>query len=395
MRPSAAAVLAGLVFTLLVPAAEPAWEMDAFVIYLWGLPEAGTAEERASVLADAGFTVIDSDADPETIETLARHGLRAMVHGATPEIAARLSSSSHVFGYHIRDEPYPESTFHPLAETFRAFEAADPKHLPFVNMLSTTGEFLRTYMNVVEPELLSFDYYQWWWGSNRYFEKLEQFREQASLAGVPLGSCLEVSANPAIERGDRSYLPDNALKLRQSVYTNLAYGVKAIEWFTASHLFEPESLELSPAGRDVAALNEELGRIGPELFPLRSLAVYHTPPLPRGTREAPTEHWVQLIGEESKAGLVYGMFEDDEGTDYVLVVNRDYRTSQSATVRLQSKWLGIAPWHEKKEYSYAIEQLDKDMGAWETVSSSSFVGFTFVLGPADGELFRIRTTVEE
>jgi hypothetical protein len=249
-------------------------------------------------------------------------------------------------------------------------------------------------MEIVQPELLSFDYYQWWWGSDRYFEKLEQFREQALLADVPLGSCIEVTANPGIERGDRTYLPDNAAKLRQSVYTNLAYGVKAIEWFSARHLFEPGTAKLTPWGEDVVAINRVLHLIGPELARLRSLDVYHTPPLPLGTREAPKEHWVRLVGEGDRAGLVYGMFEDEDGLDYVLVANRDYRDSQSVTMRLQSKWLGIAPWHEKKVYSYGIETLDKATGTWETVSSTSFVGFTFVIGPADGALFRITTTVE-
>ncbi len=88
------------------------------------------------------------------------------------------------------------------------------------------------------------------------------------------------------------------------------------------------------------------------------------------------------------------MFEDEDGVDYVLAANKDTVSSQSVTMRLQSKWLGIAPWHEKKVYSYGIEKLDKATGAWETISSTSFVGFTFVIGAADGELFRITTTID-
>lgn len=369
-----------------------AWEISEFVIYLWNQPQAGTAEEKARALAQAGFTVVDWDADQ--LDLLGPHGLRAMVHDATPELAVRLRTHPALWGYHLVDEPYPESEFAPLGERMRAIEAADPDHVPFVNVLSTTGEFLREYMRVVEPPLLSFDYYQWTWGSDRYFEKLEQFRDQAVLAGVPLGSCIETSANPAIERGDTTYLPDNALKLRQSVFTNLAYGVTMIEWFSASRLFEPGTLTLTPSGRDVAALNAELKRIGPALVGLRSLDVYHTAPFPEGTRSAPKEHWVRLIGEEDANGLVLGMFQDAAGADYAMVVNRDYRRSQSVTVRLQSKWLGIAPWHAKKAYTYGVEKLDKATGQWVTVSSTSFVGFTFVIEAADGELFRIATNVE-
>jgi hypothetical protein len=363
-----------------------------FLIYLWGLPEVSDPEERLRALAEAGFTVVDSDEG--SIDLLSKHGLKAMVRDPTPETVARLKGHPALWGYHLGDEPYPEDTFLPLAEKRSELAAVDSEPYYFVNMLSTTGEFLREYMRVAEPEILSFDYYQWWWGSDRYFEKLEEFRHQAVLARVPLGSCIEVNANPGIERGDRTYLADNRAKLRQSVHTNLAYGVKAIEWFSAGILFEPKTAKLAPWGEDVAAINREILHLGRALASLGSIDVYHTAPLPRGTSESPKEHWVQLIGEEDRAGLVYGMFEDAEGTDYVMIANRDYDDSQSVTVRLQSKWLGIAPWNKPKSYTYGIEKLDKTTGAWETVSSTSFVGFTFVIEPAGGELFRIRTDVK-
>jgi hypothetical protein len=375
-----------------IAASADSWELSELMVYLWGTPKAGAPESRARVLALAGFTVVD--ATPDQLDLLQRHGLKGMLHRPSPEIVARTADHPALWGYHLADEPYPEEQFAALAEEVRALRQLDPHHPSFINMLSTTGEFLRTYMKEVEPDILSFDYYPWWWGSDRYFEKLEQFREQAALARVPLASCLEVSANPAIERGDRTRLEDNAAKLRQSVFTNLAYGVKALEWFNADMLFEPDGEELSAAGRDVAALNAEAKKLGPVLVTLRSLDVFHTPPLPRGTREAPKEHWVQVLGEEGAAGLVLGMFEDATGVDYFLVANRDYRLSQSVVVRLQSKWLGIAPWHKPKAYTYGIERFDKASAHWETVSSSSFVGFTFVIAPADGELFRMTTRIQ-
>ncbi len=362
------------------------------MIYLWGLPEVSDPEVRARALAEAGFTVVD--ADEASIDILSRHGLKAMVRDPGRETVSRLKGHPALWGYHLGDEPYPEEAFLPLVAKRRELSAIDPDPVYFVNMLSTTGEFLREYMSVAEPEILSFDFYQWWWGSDRYFEKLEEFRHQAILARVPLGSCIEVNANPGIERGDRTYLADNRAKLRQSVYTNLAYGVKSIEWFSAGILFEPKTATLARWGEDVAAINHEIVHLGRALAPLQSIDVYHTTPLPRGTSESPKEHWIQLIGEEDRAGLVYGTFEDEAGTDYVLIANRDYDDSQSVTVRLQSKWLGIAPWQKQKSYSYGIEKLEKSSGRWDVVTSTSFVGFTFVIGPADGELYRITTNLK-
>ncbi|MEW6750438.1 MAG: hypothetical protein AB1505_05605 [Candidatus Latescibacterota bacterium] len=363
--------------------------MADLAIYLFGTPPVGDLLERAAALADAGLTVVDWE--PEAVDLLPRFGLKAMVHRPTPELARRLAGRPGLWGYFYCDEPYPEDTFPPIGAALRAIREADPAHPVVVNLMSTTGHFLRTFMRVVQPNILSFDYYQWLWGSSRYYEKLEEFRQEALLAGVPLASCVEANANPVSEEGGRARLPDNAVKLRQSVYTNLAYGVTAVLWFSSAQFFEPDSLRLTPSGRDIAALNAELRRLGPVLAGLRSVGVYHTPPLARGTREAPVEHWVHLTGEERRAGLVQGMFEDAAGLDYMLVANRDYHASQSVTVRLQSKWLGLAPWHEPKKPSYGVEQFDRRTGEWRTLTSSSFVGFTFVVGEGDGELFRIRT----
>ncbi len=47
------------------------------MIYLWGLPEVSDPEVRARALAEAGFTVVDSD--EASIDILSRHGLKAMV----------------------------------------------------------------------------------------------------------------------------------------------------------------------------------------------------------------------------------------------------------------------------------------------------------------------------
>jgi len=363
--------------------------MAEFAIYLWGTPEVGDPEIKAAALAAAGLTVVDWE--PEALDVLPRHGIKGMVQKPTAEIARQVADHPALWGYHCGDEPYPEEEFEAVAGQFRELHAADPRHPAFLNMLSTAGPFLRTYMEVTRPDILSFDYYQWWWGSDRYFEKLEQFREAAVAADIPLGSCLEANVDP--HRGHRRRLKDNAVKLRQSVYTNLAYGVTMIEWFNSGLIFAADSTELTPAGRDIAALNAELRRLGPVLAGLKSRDVFHTPPLPRGTREAPTEYWVHLVGDGVGTGLVQGMFEDADGTDYMLVANRDYRASQSVAVRLQSKWLGIAPWHEPRKYSYDVEQYDGETGEWVAVDSSSFVGFTFVLGAGDGVLFRLRTNV--
>lgn len=361
-----------------------------FWIYGWRAPAIEGTEARVKAMADAGFTVVN--ASEAELGTVARLGVKAMVMTKDPTVAARLSSNATVWGYHLGDEPFPEAVFADIGREFRQFEQAAPRQVPFVNMLSTTGEFLRAYMREARPPLLSFDYYQWWWGSDRYFEKLEQFREAAVRAGVPLAACFEASANPGVEWGDMTRLPDNGQRLRQSVYTSLAYGVSGIEWFHTDMVFTKAGA-LTPAGVDVAAINHEIAPLGRALAGLTSVDVFHTAPLPAGTRSLPKEHWVQTIPEERGAGVVLGMFADGEGRDYAMVTNRDYRDSQTVVVKLQSKWLGIPPWYTPKQHKYAVDRFDRAKGAWSTVASSSSVGFSYVIPAAEAELFRVTTTV--
>lgn len=389
----ALAVLSGAWSTTMFAQTAPGAAPRDFWIYAWNTPKVDGAETRARVMAEAGFTVIN--AEPGELETLAKHGLRAMVHAPDPAVAKGLASNVAVWGYHLGDEPFPEAVFPGIGERFKAFRAAAPRQVPFVNMLSTTGEFLRSYMEQARPPLLSFDYYQWWWGSDRYFEKLEQFREAAIRAGVPLAACFEASANPGVEWGDTTRLADNDRKLRQSVYTSLAYGVTGVEWFQADMIFTAGSGALTPVGRDVAAINKEILPLGRVLAPLASIDVFHTAPFPAGTRSAPKEHWVQTVAEDGRAGFVTGLFRDNQGRDYVLVANRDYREAQNLVMKLQSKWLGIAPWYTQKQFKYAIDKLDRATGAWTTLASSSSVGFNYVIPAAEGELFRITTTVTQ
>ncbi len=373
-----------------------AWEMSEFLITLWGTPDVADIDAKAKALSEAHFNVVVWEADK--LDACRKHGLKALVSHPTPEMAAGLSDNSVVWGYHLGDEPYPEDTFPPLADQVKALRRADPNHVAFINMLSTTGEFLRASMDIVKPELLSYDYYQWRWGSDRYFEKLEQFREAALIPGIPLAVCIETTSNPRNGEGP----PDNAQKLRQSVYTNLAYGVRGVEWFHCREIFREGTTELTKSGKVIAGLNAEMKTLGPTLMRLRSTDVFHTAPLPLGTREAPKEHWIHLIGEEASAGLVLGMFKDDSETDYLddtdidyfMVTNRDYRNSQNVVVRFQSKWLGIAPWHKSKIEKRTVEIFDRKTGEWVKISSSAAVGFVFFIEAGDGELFKVTTSIE-
>ncbi len=393
------AVFALLALCIAIPVAAD-WEMNEFMIFAgWPWDESVDEESRAKALSEIGFNTIMGDKDK--LKLCRKYGLKLMVEGVTPEEASGMSGDSAVWGYMIGDEPFPADKFPGCAEQVKAFHKADPDHPSYINMIGAIGDFLQSYVDIVQPEILSYDYYQWWWGSrghlwgnhSGHFSLLEEYRETALSEDIPLICWLEVNANPVVEMGggdDSSPPSNNEQKLRQSVFTSLAYGVKGIEWFTSSLMFERGTNTFNQCGRDVEKINAELKHMGPVLINLRSVDVFHTQPLLRDTREAPRDHWVQVEGEEG--GLVMGVFKDDNGLDYGLVANRNYHHEQQVVMYFEPP----SPYSTHNTINPLVESaeiLNKKTGEWIKIGGSysrDIRGFVFYIEAGDGELLRLK-----
>ncbi|MCE5251252.1 hypothetical protein LLG96_13630 [bacterium] len=343
-----------LVFVLFfaVPA-RAEWRMDEFMIFLFGANNrAPDAEQRIRAIADAGFNIIDGDRDK--LDLCKKYGLKLLVHGVSPEDAPSTAKHPALWGYHIIDEPL--HNLPALLKLHRAYRAADPDHLDYSNLISLGGEYLSSYMETIQPRILSYDYYQYWWGTNGHFTKLELYRKAALDAGVPLVVFFEVDSSPEAlwgsESGKISYRPDNRERIREGVYTALAYGIKGVEWFWAGMMFKPGTSELNECGKDVAAINAELKVLGPVLMKLHSVDVFHTEPLPRDAKAIPEEHWIQVFSH-GYPGLVLGTFKDDKEIDYAMVCNTNCEGRQIVAMEIRRKF-PVAK----------IEKFDRKNGTW-------------------------------
>ena len=349
-------LLCVLIAVMFPVSSAESWQLPEFMISTWGAPEAGDDDAKAAALAEAGLNTVMWPADK--LDVLRKHGLRALVESATPDAAEKLKNDAVVWGYHLADEPETEQ-FPELARQAAAFRASDPNHPAYINLFARAGDHLACFIDTVYPQVLSYDYYQWWYGDYQawwegctgYFSRLEQHRAAAKNAGIPLICWVEVTANKHDDRYKNVPLPsDSNPKVRQSVYNSLAYGVKGIQWFHGRLLFEKGSVGLNECGKHVAAINAELKRLGPILLNLESVDVFHTPPLPRGTKEAPGQYWVLPEGDD----LVMGMFSDSEKHDYIMVVNRQWERGQKAALVFQRK-------------IESVELLDRKTGEWQTL----------------------------
>lgn len=350
--------------------AEP-WTMKEFMISVWGGPR---DEAMAGAYRDAHFNTVMAAADK--LEMCGRYGLKAIVMSATPEIASQNKDNPNVWGWFVRDEP-KEAEYEATAVPVAALHNADPNHPAYVNMVSSYE--VDSYLKTVNPRIMSYDYYQWWWGTFMQFFFLDKYRRAAEQQGVPLIVWVEANADPKWEYGKpgAGYLPDNAAKLRQSVFTALAYGAKGIQWFVEPLVFKsaPDKSgllpELSPAGEDIAKINAELSALGPELMKLKCTGVFHTVPYVYEKKPMPLkDRWASASGKN----ITVGMFTDGSGGRYAMVVNRDITMKSEATLNFEGK-------------ANKISRFDRWKRQWVEESTGDTVKME--LNPGDGELVRV------
>ncbi len=191
-------------------------------------------------------------------------------------------------------------------------------------------EHLQKFVEIVQPDLISYDHYQFMKESDggQYFLNLALIRDAAIEAGKPFLNIIQASTIEKVWR-----LP-NPAETRFLVFTTMAYGARGISYFL---YWGPESYgglyrdgQPSPMVKEVAVLNAEIARFGPALMELDSTAVYHTAPLPYGTQVVPADAPVQFTGGGE---FVLGLFGKNGKTTAFMVVNRSYQQDAEAAVQ--------------------------------------------------------------
>ncbi len=406
-------------------AAEPksaaAWQQKQFLITFWCPPPA-TDEALAAVAAEHyNLTWVPV----EGLDVAAKHGLRAMLTDALLNPAVlddaakrtqldalieRVKQHPALEAYYITDEP-GAGAFPALGRLVAYLRERDPAHLAYINLFPTYAneaqlgvsadaaerakvgypqnfagvgasnktvlayqEHVRKFVEVVRPELISYDHYHFCQGHDgkQYFLNLALIRLAAIEAKKPFLNIIQASIVEKVWR-----LP-NAAEMRWLVYTTLAYGARGISYFTywgpASYGGLYQDGKPAPLSRDVAALNAEISRLGPTLMELDSVGVYHTDPLPFGTEAIPAGAPVQVVG---KGEFVLGLFGRSGRADSFMIVNRSYKDPAEAQLKISLP-------------GRKLQELDRKTGKWadrEVLGDDRTIKLK--LEVADGRLLRV------
>jgi len=285
------------------------------------------------------------------------HGLKAIVldnriwsaleeaqgwQGMLEEMVKDYSGHAALLAYFLRDEPN-SSDFAALARVREYLGRADPAHWSYINLFpnyasreqlgnETYREHVRQFLEVVKPQVLSWDHYALMQEGERgnYFENLEICREEALRARVPFWQII-------LSTPHYGYRDPDLGDFRWQDMTTLAYGGKGIMYFTYWAVGEFTNAIVDAEGRPTAhyalvrRVNKQVLAWAPVLLGCRSVAVYQAEPLPLGTHGVMPNPLVKAIEGE---GLV-GVLEDDAGASYLMVVNRSPRAGNRVRVTLK------------------------------------------------------------
>ena len=190
-------------------AAEPpsTWKIGTPIVTSWDTP--ALTDAAANQLVEGGWNLVLCQ--EKELDVAKRHGLRAMLNDALvrpdsfnkPGERARLDAlidrvKHHpaMYSYFIVDEPAADK-FPMLGKMVTYLHERDPAHLAYINLLPTYGEnwqfgtkgspieayneYLRQFMTVVRPSLLSYYHYQFASGRDlpEYFLNLGLIRREA------------------------------------------------------------------------------------------------------------------------------------------------------------------------------------------------------------------------
>lgn len=237
--------------------------VDAFVIGAFiGPPPEEFTEARFAEIKAAGIDMVvtwhlaDADNNRKALALAQKAGLRLIVRDdrvrvlagdpnlpLNPETFRQVVADYRGFdslgAYAFWDEPRPFQ-FGRLAEISQAFRAIDPDHEPYVNLFPgyadndqlgglTFAQYVRTFIETVKPGILCYDHYTLSEDPNRpstWYQDLRLMRQEARRAGIPLWLYVQ-------SEGIKNMLRvPNAAEVAWQANTALAYGVRAILWFT-------------------------------------------------------------------------------------------------------------------------------------------------------------------
>ncbi|MCP5521127.1 MAG: beta-galactosidase [Verrucomicrobiales bacterium] len=384
------------------PSAErKTWQVDTPIVTYWAGP--ALTDAVAEQMVEGGFNLVWCR--EEHLDIARRHGLRALLQNGLLSPASlddpakreqldslidRVKDHPALYAFFLTDEP-SAAAFPKWGRLVAHLRERDPAHLAYINLfptyasneqLGTQGDVVTAYrdhlgqfVEVVKPDLISYDHYQFAVkrDNDQYFLNLALIQDAAEKAGLPFLNIVQACTwTPSM----RVPTPD---ELRYLVHTSAAYGAQGISYYVYCHPGHTGGIALpdgtpTPLFHELKVANREFVGIARELQTLRLLGAYHSAMREEGCVPLPADGVFRLDTSQSTDRLrgflltCFGMSQDQP--THACVVNLDYTTHATAGL--------IGPGK--------LQVLDAIPGKW---SPAQAVPLEIRLRPGEGRLVRV------
>ena len=355
------------------------WKVGTPIVTYWAGPP--MTDATAQQMAEGGWNLVWCT--EKDLDVAQRHSLRAQLHDGLispanlddpaqrnklDALIDRVRSHPALYNYFLTDEPNT-TNFAGLGKLVAYLHERDPAHLAYINLfptyanneqLGTKGgtvpaykEYLDQYMAVVQPELISYDHYQFAvkGDNSEYFLNLDMIRRKAEETGRPFLNIVQACTWASSMRVPTSD------EMRYLVYTTLAYGAEGISYYVYSAPGHTGMIAHADGTTTVLydtlkTLNREFVAVASQLHPYKCLGVYHAGMLPRGTEPLPNNAPFRLDPPlpamdykppQPVKGVMLAYFGPAQRDNkparptHVMVVNLDYKSEIDIDLAAPSK----------------------------------------------------------
>ena len=349
-------LVAGCVAPSPAAGASPKWTLGAPIVTYWAGPaDMMPLDDRAAAQIAAGGWNLGWARNVTDLDIYRRHGLRALLVIGVPDLDspaaakaldATIEQVRHhpaLYAYHLVDEP-GASAFPKLGRLTAYLRQRDPGHLAYINLfptyatneqLGTRGDtvpayrdYLRQFVEVVKPGLISYDHYHFMKSSDgdQYFLNLALIREASLAAGLPFLNIIQACDSPS-----EGWRGPGQHEIRWLMYTSLAYGAQGISHFRYDTGLCKDADTPNALYWPVTRLNRDFFSIARELHALKSLGAYHCGKVPYGALPLPKDS--RFAPEVLPQEILLGYFgKSARRPSHLVVVNLDYKNAVTTTL---------------------------------------------------------------
>ena len=244
---------------------------------------------------------------------------------------------------------------------------------------STYYKYVEDYIKIVDPQVLSFDYYPFILDNSLNINIRDWYRDMGLYRKFSLQYNKPFWYYIGTVDGEEN---DNVTdsQVRSQLNISLAYGAKTISYFcTPSYLYDKNTFEKTERFDRATELNKQAMAMGNFLFDKTGTEIYHY-----GLKNQAHYDEIYFLNDIANSdlieevvasdGMIISMFKDAEGNDYMMVVTKNLKSKSAIEIKLRG--------------NKSVALLDNTTGKLSTAYTTDLIEHKFI--PGEAAIFAIK-----